>query len=189
MARPEPIDDVALLTEVAALRERSMGEASPGIPVQSGSRALLVAGVVAASVASFAAGFGGGFVVGQRSRPSTESMDVSRHESVAEPQPTRAAVEDPKPIASTTQTVAPISEEQVSSSEPIASPPPSAWHLNARYLPSSPAVFSFARRRPAPAWWLTANRVVSRRSPFASSPSGRIRLRSRTQVTTRGSSG
>jgi hypothetical protein len=69
---------------------------------------------------SFAAGFGGGFIVGQRSRPSTESIDISRNESVAEPQPTRAAVEDPKPIASTTPTVAPISEEKASSSEPIA---------------------------------------------------------------------
>ena len=69
---------------------------------------------------SFAAGFGGGFIVGQRSTPSTESIDISHDESVAEPQPTRAAVEDPKPIASTTQTVAPISEEKVSSSEPIA---------------------------------------------------------------------
>ena len=121
VARPEPIDDVALLREVAALRERSMGEASPGIPpVHSGSRSLLVAGVVAASVASFAAGFGGGVVVGQRSRPSTDSMDISRHDSVAAPQPSRVAVETQQPIASTPQTVAPIPEERASSSESIA---------------------------------------------------------------------
>ena len=183
VARPEPIDDVALLTEVAALREQSMGAASPVIPVQSGSRALLVAGVVAASVASFAAGFGGGLVVGQRSRPLTESIDVSRHESVAATQPTRTAVEDPQPIASTTQTVAPFRKHRYR----VQGRSPRPWHPKARYLPSSPAVFSFARRRPAPAWWLTASRVVSHRSPCASSPSERTRLRSRTQVTTRGS--
>ena len=117
VARPEPIDDIALLTEVAALRERSIGEASPGVPVQWVSRAFLVAAVVAVS---FAAGFGGGFVVGHFSGPSTESIDVSHHESVAAPQPTRAAVEDPKPIASATQTVASISEDKGSSSAPIA---------------------------------------------------------------------
>ena len=144
VARPEPIDDIALPTEVAAMRERSMGEASPGIPVQSGSRAFLVAGVVAASFASFATGFGGGFVVGQRSRPSTESMNVSHHEPVAEPQPTRAAVEDPKPIASTTQTVAPISEQKVSSSEPIAAsvarqPPVPAVESGRLLVRSTPA--------------------------------------------------
>jgi PEGA domain len=78
-----------------------MGEPSPGIPVQSGSGALLVAGVVAVSVASFAAGFGGGFVFGQRSGPSTEPTVVSHHESDAAPQPPRAVVEDPTPIAAT----------------------------------------------------------------------------------------
>jgi hypothetical protein len=110
VVRPEPIDDIALLTEVATLRERSMGEASPGIPVQWGPRAFLVAAVVAVS---FAAGFGGGFVVGHLSRPSAETIDVSQ--SVAVPQPPRAAAgEDPKPVASTTQTVAPISNEKVS---------------------------------------------------------------------------
>ena len=52
-------------------------------------------------------------MVGHFFWPSTESIDVSHHESVAEPQPPRAAVrEDPKPIASTRQTVAPISEEE-----------------------------------------------------------------------------
>ena len=117
VARPEPIVDVALFADVTPPRAASIDEASYGIPVQSGSRALLVAGIVAVSVASLATGFGGGFIVGQRSRPSTESIDVSHHESVAEPQPTPSAVEDPKPVASTTQMVAPISEETVSSSK------------------------------------------------------------------------
>ena len=124
-------------------------------------------------------------------RRSTESSDVSHHEPVAEPQPARAAVEDPKPVASTTQTVAPISKEKVSSSErrgnkqtvsnskerheqPTVARQP-------RHLLSTLAVFSSARRPPVPAWWLTAKSVVSRRSTFASSPSERIRLRSRTQ--------
>jgi hypothetical protein len=120
---PEPIVDVGIesLADVAAPRARSIEPESYAIPVQSGSRALLVAGVVAASVASFATGFGGGFIVGQRSGPAAESRDVARerghHEPVAEPQPARAAVEDPKPIASTAQ---PVSEEKVSSPAPIA---------------------------------------------------------------------
>jgi serine/threonine protein kinase len=116
MARPAPIADVALFTQVTP-PARSIDESSYGVPVQSGSRALLVAVVV---VVSFAAGFGGGFIVGQGSSPATESMNVIHHESVAEPQPTRVAVEDPQPIASTPQTVASISEDRVSSSEPIA---------------------------------------------------------------------
>jgi serine/threonine protein kinase len=120
VARPEPIDDVALFAEVTPPRARSIDETSHETPVQSGSRALLVAGIVSMSVASFATGFGGGFIFGQRSGPSTESIDVSHRESVADPQPTRAAVEDPKPIASKTQTVAPVSKEKVWSSEPIA---------------------------------------------------------------------
>jgi hypothetical protein len=78
---------------------------------------LLVAVVVAIS---FAAGFGGGFIVGQRSTPSAEPRDISHDESATEPLPTRAAAEDPKPIASTTQTVAPISAGKATSSEPIA---------------------------------------------------------------------
>ena len=117
VVRLAPIVDEALLAEVTPARAGSRDEASYGIPIQSWSRRLLLAVVVAVS---FAAGFGGGFIVGQRSTPSTESIDISHHGSVAEPQPTRAAVEDPKPIASTTQTFAPISEENVSSSEPIA---------------------------------------------------------------------
>ena len=51
VARPEPIVDDALFAEVTPPRARSIDEASYGIPVQSGSRALLVAVVVAVSVA------------------------------------------------------------------------------------------------------------------------------------------
>ena len=116
VARPEPIVDATLFAEVTPPRARSIVDASYAIPVRSGSRAFLVAAVV---VVSFSAGFGGGVVVGHLSRPSTEPMNVSRHEPVAEPQPTRAAVEDPTPIASTTKTVDPISET-MSSLEPIA---------------------------------------------------------------------
>jgi serine/threonine protein kinase len=123
LPRPEPIVDDALVADVTLPRARSIDEASYGTAGQSGTRALLVAAVVAFG---FGAGFGGGFIVGQQSRPSTESrppsiepMDASHHESVAEPQPTRAAVENPKPVASTTPTVAPISKETVSSSKAI----------------------------------------------------------------------
>ena len=56
LARPAPIVDDALLAEVPRPRASSIDEASHGIPVQWGSRALLVAVVVAVS---FAAGFGG----------------------------------------------------------------------------------------------------------------------------------
>jgi hypothetical protein len=117
LARAEPFVDIEVFAEVKPPRARSIDEASDGIPVQSGSRAFLVAAVVGVGLG---AGFGGGFVVGHFSRPSTESIDVSHHEAAAEPQPTRAAVEDPKPVASTTQTVASVSKEKVSSSEPIA---------------------------------------------------------------------
>ena len=117
LARPALIVDDALVAEVPRPRASSIDGASYGIPVQLRSWALLVAVVVAVS---FAAGFGGGFLVGQRSRPSTESMDISHDESANEPQPTRAVVEDPKPVASAAQTVAPISEQKASSSAPIA---------------------------------------------------------------------
>ena len=60
-------------------------------------------------------------MVGHLSRPSAESIDARHHESVAVPQPPRAAAgEDPKPVASRTQTVAPVSNEKSSSAEPIA---------------------------------------------------------------------
>lgn len=118
LVRPEPIVGASLFAEVTPPpRASSIDEASYGIPVQWGSRAFLVAVAVAFS---FGAGFGGGFIVGQRSRPSIESINVSQNESVAEPQPTRAEEQSPKPIASTTQTVAPVSDAKVSSPEPIA---------------------------------------------------------------------
>jgi hypothetical protein len=128
VAQPEPIVDVDIesIADVTPPRASSMDEASSGVSVQSGSRAVLVAGVVAVSVASFATGFGGGFIVGHRSSPATESIDASHHESVAEPQPTRVAAEDPKPVAPTTQTVAPVSEEKVSGRLLVRSTPSGA---------------------------------------------------------------
>jgi hypothetical protein len=117
-----------LLTEIAALRERSsVAVASPVTAVQSGPRPLLVTGVIALSFASLATGFGGGFIVGQRSRASAESMAVSQREPIAEPQPAPAAVEDPQPVAPAQMAVS-VSAETVSSPEPIAAPaaPPRA---------------------------------------------------------------
>ena len=161
LARPEPIVDDALVAEVTPPRASSIDEASYGIPVQSGSRALLVAVVVAVS---FAAGFGGGFIVGQHSRPSTESIDVSHHESVAEPQPTRAAVEDPKPIASTTQTVAPISKETVSSSEPMAATTQTVASVSKEKASSSEPIAATVARQPAvPA--VDSGRLLVRSTP------------------------
>ena len=107
---PVPAVAVALPAEATGPRARSIDRTSYPVPVQSESRAFLVASIVAIS---FAAGFGGGFVVGHFSKPSTESIDVSHHEPVTKPQPPRAAAgEDPKPIASTRQTVASISDEE-----------------------------------------------------------------------------
>jgi serine/threonine protein kinase len=118
MARPEPIVDDALLAEVTPPLARSTHEASSGMSGQPTSRFLVVAVAVAMS---FGAGFGGGFAVGQGSRPSTESRDVSHNESLAAPRPARAAAEDPQPIAPPpTPAVAPVVEEKVSRSEPIA---------------------------------------------------------------------
>jgi serine/threonine protein kinase len=117
LARSALIVDEALRPEVTRPRASSIDEASYGIPVQLRSWALVAAVVVALS---FAAGFGGGFLVGQRSRPSTESIDTSHDDSATTPQPARAALEDPKPIASIAQTVAPISKENVLPSAPIA---------------------------------------------------------------------
>ena len=160
-ARPAPIVGDALFAEVTRPRASSIDEASYGIPVQSGSRALLVAVVVAVSVA---AGFGGGFIVGQRSRPSTESRDISHYESVAEPQPTRAAAEDPKPIASTTQTVAPISEEKVSSSDPIAATTKAVAPIsNERASSSEPIAATVARQPAVPA--VDSGRLLVRSTP------------------------
>lgn len=143
--RLEPIIDDALLDEGTPPRASSLAlvptktparardVASHEKPVQTVSRAFVAAAVV---TTSFAAGFGGGFVVGHFSKASTESMDANNHESVAEPEPPRAAVEDPKPTGATTppvtvvakqtvpptwqQTVAPHSEEKVSSPAPVA---------------------------------------------------------------------
>ena len=145
LAQPEPIVGDEVFSEVTP---RHAHEVTYAIPVQARSRAVLVAGVVAVSVASLAAGFGGGFIVGQRSMPSTESKDVRHRESVAEPQPTRAAVEDPKPIASTTQTIAPVSNEQSSSSEPITAtvarqptiPAADSGRLRIRSIPAGASV-------------------------------------------------
>ena len=139
--RLEPIIDDALLDEVIPPRASSLAlvsTKSPGLasnerPVQPMSRAFAAAAVV---TISFAAGFGGGFAAGHFSKPAMESIDVSHHASIAEPQPPRAAVEDPNPSAPTTplasvspqsvapiskQTVAPVSEEKVSSPAPVAS--------------------------------------------------------------------
>ncbi len=161
LARPAPIVGDALFAEVTPPRASSIGEASYRIPVQLGSPALLVAVVVAVS---FVAGFCGGFIVGQRSRPSTESIDISYYESVAKPQPTRAAVEDPKPIASTTQTVAPISEEKVSSSEPIAATTKTVAPIsNEQASSSEPIAASVARQPAVPA--VDSGRLLVRSTP------------------------
>jgi serine/threonine protein kinase len=161
VARPALIVDDALLQEVPRPRASSIDEASHGIPVQSGSRAFLVAGVVAVI---FGAGFGGGFLVGQRSRPSTESIDVSHNESVAEPRPARAAVEEPKAIASTTQTVAPISEEKVSSSEPIAATTKMVAPIsNERVSGAAPITATVARQPAVPA--VDSGRLLVRSTP------------------------
>ncbi len=162
LARPALIVDDALLAEVTRPRASSIDEASHGIPVQLRSWALLVAVVVAVS---FAAGFGGGFLVGQRSRPSTESIDISHYESIAEPQPTRAAVEDPKPIVSTTQTVAPISEKKASSSEPVAATTQTVAPISNEQPLSSPIAATVARQPAVPA-------VDSGRLIVGSTPAG-----------------
>jgi len=140
--RLEPIIDDALLEEftpprassLALVPTKSSTVASHETPVQPVSRAFVAAAVI---TISFAAGFGGGFVVGHFSKPSTESMEARHHESIAESQPVRAAVEAPKPTAPATQppapiskptaatvskqTAAPSSEEKVSSPAPVAS--------------------------------------------------------------------
>jgi serine/threonine protein kinase len=137
---------------VVAERRETLATSQP--PIQESheheprerTRALLVAVVVAVSVA---AGFGAGFIVGQRSRPSTEPTDISRHESVAEPQPTRAAVEDPKPIAPTLQTVAPVSEEKASGSEPSAATTKMVAPVSNEQASSSKLIAATVARQPA----------------------------------------
>jgi len=143
---PEPIIDDTVFANVTPPHARSIDDASYAIPVQSGSRAFLVAAVV---VVSFSAGFGGGFVVGHLSRPSTESINVSRLEPVAEPQPTRAAVEDPKPVAATTQTVAPISKETVSSSKAMGAITQTVASVSKEKVSSSAPIATTVARQPA----------------------------------------
>jgi serine/threonine-protein kinase len=108
VARPEPIADVEFFEEVTPPGARSIEQASLAIPAQSGSRGLLVAGVVAVGLASLATGFAGGFVLGQRSSPSTGSTAGSDRGSVAGAQSARTAVEKAAPTASTTQLAAPV---------------------------------------------------------------------------------
>ena len=167
VVQPEPSGAVALFPEETPLpRASSIDAASYGIPVRTASPGLIVTMLVAVGFASFAAGFGGGFMVGQRSRPSTDSINVTQHEPVAEPQPTRAAVEAPKPVVSTPPTVAPVSKERATTSKPIAS--------TASRQPAVPAVEP--RQPAAPA--------VEPRQPAAPAiesrqPSGRLLVRSR----------
>jgi serine/threonine protein kinase len=150
--RLEPIIDDALLEDVTPPRASSLAlvtTKSPAgardfssneKPVQPMSRAFVAAAVV---TISFAAGFGGGFVAGHFSKPSAESMNVSHHEPIAEPQPVRAAVEKPQPTAPPTQAVAPIpeqtaarvSEEKVSNAAPVA-----VGRLSIRSTPAGAAV-------------------------------------------------
>jgi hypothetical protein len=115
-ARSAPIVGDASVAEFPPPRAGSRDEGSYGTLLQSRSRALLVTVVAAVSVA---AGFGGGFIAGRHSTPSTERVDISHDEAVVEPQPARVPAEDPEP-ASTTQTVAAVSKEKVSSPEPSA---------------------------------------------------------------------
>jgi serine/threonine protein kinase len=85
----------SLFADVTSPPASSIDEAAYTIPVESASsRALFVAVVV---VVSLAIGFSGGFIAGQRSGPSTESMNAGHHEPVAAPQPPRAAEEKPAP--------------------------------------------------------------------------------------------
>src|SRR5262249_30475153 len=123
-AEVTPLRPAFAQTRVGDTAARTLDRTSSPIPIplQSDSRALTIVGVVAVGLASLATGFGGGFIVGQRSRLSIESIEVSHHESVAAPQPARAAVVDSKPIAPTAQAAAVIPEEKVSSPEPIPAP-------------------------------------------------------------------
>ena len=151
--QPEPIVGVESFEEEVAppTRTRSIDGPSHGIPVQSGSPAVFVAVVL---TVGFAAGFSGGFIVGQRSRPSTESINASSRESVGEPalakatatlgqpQPTTHATEDPKTVASTTQTVAPVSEEKSSTVPAVQS-----GRLLVRSMPAGAGVVVDGRSR------------------------------------------
>ncbi len=132
--RLEPIVDEALLSKVTPPRAHAVAvvPATNENVAQWEARAFLVAAVV---TVSFGAGFGGGFVVGHFSKPGTESKTISHREPVADPQPTRAAFEDPKPLAPTTPPVPPVSEENVSKSVPVA-----AGRLLVRSTPAGASV-------------------------------------------------
>ena len=99
-----PLEMFRAERDVAPPRARSIDDASDRVSVRSGSWALLVAVAV---VFSFA-GFGGGFLVGQRSSPASDAMDVSGNGPVADPQLTRAVVDDPRPVVSAPEPAAPI---------------------------------------------------------------------------------
>jgi serine/threonine protein kinase len=161
--RLPPIVDDALIADVTPPRARSIEDASDRTPVRLGSRVFLVAAVV---VVSFSAGFGGGFVVGHFSRPSTESIAVSHHEPVAEPQPTRAAEEAPKAVASTTQTVATISKETVSNSKAIVATAPTVAAVSKGKVSRPEPIASPEVRQPA------APAVESGRLLVRSKPAG-----------------
>lgn len=109
-ARPEPIVEVEF-EEVPPPLARRVAVAAYSAPARSSStRAFVAAAIVAIS---FGAGFGGGFVVGHFSKPSTAAIEVSRPEPIAPPQPVRAVVEDPKPVAAITPTAPAIAETKV----------------------------------------------------------------------------
>jgi len=160
MVRPAAIEDTFIAEVASPLRASSIDDASYRIPVHSGLRGVFVAMVVAAS---FAAGFGGGLIVGQRSRPSPEPMNVGHHEPVAAPQPTRAAAEDPKPIASTPPAVAPTSKVAASTpKEKEVAPIP-----NEKASKSQPTAAPVTQQRAVAA--IESGRVLVRSTPAGAS--------------------
>jgi hypothetical protein len=163
--RPAPIVDidvdVELVPDVPARRALQrvtpqrvpVRDASYVTPIQSGSRAFLVAAVV---VISFSAGFGGGFVAGLFSRPSGEATEVSQRDPVSMPEPTPAAVEDPQPAtSSTTKAMVSPPEAKLPSSEPVAAPaakqptatPAESGRLVVRSTPAGAAVVLDGQKR------------------------------------------
>jgi serine/threonine protein kinase len=130
--RPEEVAPAAASSTPAS----SMDTASSGIWLELRSRALVIAMVV---VISATAGFSGGFVVGQRSRPSTESA-ADRREPVAAPQLAPAAVEDPQPIASTTQRNVPAANETQTPPPQPTTPALDSGRLLVRSTPAGASV-------------------------------------------------
>ncbi len=117
VAPPAPAVGDALVAEVTPPPASSSPLLVTGLvadvtPPRASSSPLFIIGLVAASLA---AGFGGGFVVGRQSS-SIEPTQISRDQPVAKPRPARRGA-DPKAIVGTTQTAAPVSNEQASSSE------------------------------------------------------------------------